>query len=203
MVSGHGRGSNLQALIDACVSGEVPGNIELVIGTRKGAPALDRAAAAGVTSIVLKPARSGSDQAYAAALLEALAAHRIDLICLAGYMRLLPSQVVTAYRWRIMNVHPALLPRFAGKGMFGSAVHHAVIESGASESGCTVHFVDEEYDHGPIILQERVPVLRDDTPESLAARVLPVEHRTYTRAVRLFAQGRLKVQDGRVQVLDE
>ncbi len=202
MVSGHGRGSNLQALIDACRDGVVPGSVELVIGTRKGAPALDRGVAAGIHTMVLKPGRPELAEEYASALLDSLALHAIDLICLAGYMRLLPSRVVRAYRWRIMNVHPALLPAFGGRGMFGEAVHRAVIESGATESGCTVHFVDEEYDHGPVILQRRVPVLPADTPETLAARVLPVEHRTYADAVRLFAEGRLVVRDGSVQVLD-
>lgn len=202
MVSGHGRGSNLQALIDACGNGLIPGSVVLVIGSRKGAPALDRAKAAGIETIVLRRDKNDRDEAYADSLLEALASHRVDLVCLAGYMRLLPSKVVTAYRWRIMNVHPALLPGFGGRGMFGHAVHEAVVASGATESGCTVHFVDEEYDHGPIILQRKVPVLPNDTPDDLAARVLPVEHRTYAEAVRLFAEGRLRVEDGRVLVLD-
>jgi len=126
----------------------------------------------------------------------------VDLVCLAGYMRLLPKEVVEAYRWRIMNIHPALLPRFGGKGMYGERVHEAVLSTGQIESGCTVHFVDDEYDHGPVILQTRVPVLPGDTPDTLAARVLPEEHKTYVKAVALFSEGRLRIKNGTVRITD-
>lgn len=202
MVSGQGRGSNMQAIIDACQSGQIRGKVVVVIGTRRGAPAMERAAMAGVATEVARPPREGSDDGYAQRLLGILQRHEVDLICLAGYMRLLPSEVVERYRWRVMNIHPGLLPHFGGRGMYGHTVHEAVLRSGVSESGCTVHFVDEQYDHGPIIIQTRVPVLPGDTPETLAARVLPEEHRTYVRAVGLFAEGRLRVQDGVVTVVD-
>jgi folate-dependent phosphoribosylglycinamide formyltransferase PurN len=122
-----------------------------------------------------------------------------DLICLAGYVRLLPANVVRAYRHRILNIHPALLPLFGGKGMYGLRVHEAVLQSGMKVTGCTVHFVDEQYDTGPIVLQSVMEVRDDDTPETLAARLLPVEHATYVRAIRLFVEGRLKIEGNRVR----
>jgi formyltetrahydrofolate-dependent phosphoribosylglycinamide formyltransferase len=203
MVSGHGRGSNLQALMDACENGRIHGTIEVVIGTKDGAPALERAARAGVPWVVIRPGRAENADRYARALRDVLTERRIDLVCLAGYMRLLPPALVAEYRGRIMNIHPALLPAYGGRGMYGEAVHRAVIESGAQVSGCTVHFVDEQYDHGPIILQTQVPVHKGDTPETLAARILPEEHRTYVEAVRLFAEGRLRLNGNVVEILGE
>jgi phosphoribosylglycinamide formyltransferase-1 len=199
MVSGHGRGTNLQAIIDACGSGEIPGRVALVIGTRADAPALERASAAGIKTVVISPKKyEGDDAGYGAALLRALESAQVGLICLAGYMRILPISVVEAYRDRIMNVHPALLPLFGGKGMYGENVHRAVLESGMKVSGATVHFVDEHYDAGPIIHQLTIPVLDDDTPESLAARVLAQEHQAYAESIRWFAEGRLRVEGRRV-----
>lgn len=203
MVSGHGRGTNLQAIIDACASGEIPGRVVVVIGTRADALAMERARNAGVPTVIVSPRHyADNESGYAAALLNTLNAYNVQLLCLAGYMRILPKPVVEAYRGRVMNVHPALLPLFGGKGMYGEHVHRAVLESGMKVSGCTVHFVDEEYDTGPIILQSVVPVYDDDTPETLAARVLPEEHRTYVRAIRLFAEGRLKIEGRRVYVIE-
>ena len=204
MVSGQGRGSNLQALLDACASGEIAGKISVVIGTRKEAPALERARAAGVPTGVVSPRKYAEDEAgYAETLMRILTRYQVELICLAGYMRMLPPPVLAAYPHRIVNTHAALLPLFGGQGMFGEHVHQAVIESGMKVAGCTVHFVDEEYDTGPIIVQSVVPVLSQDTPETLAKRLLPVEHRTYVKAVQLFAAGRLKVEGKRVIVLGE
>ena len=175
MVSGQGRGSNLQALLNACASGEIAGKISVVIGTRKEAPALERARAAGVPTGVVSPRKYAEDEAgYAETLMRILTRYQVELICLAGYMRMLPPPVLAAYPHRIVNTHPALLPLFGGQGMFGEHVHQAVIESGMKVAGCTVHFVDEEYDTGPIIVQSVVPVLSQDTPETLAKRLLPV-----------------------------
>jgi formyltetrahydrofolate-dependent phosphoribosylglycinamide formyltransferase len=204
LVSGHGRGSNMAAIIDACQSGDVPASVSVVVGTRRDAPAMERARTAGVETVVLSPrAFDGDDQAYADAILQILAQRKIDLVCLAGYMRILPSSIVAAYRNRVMNIHPALLPLFGGPGMYGEHVHKAVLESGMKLSGCTVHFVDEQYDTGPIVVQAAVPVEDCDTPESLAARVLGAEHRAYVDAVRLFARGRLRTEGRYVRVLPE
>ena len=141
-----------------------------------------------------------SEENYADALLTTLREAQTDLICLAGFMRKVPDAVVSAYAGRIMNIHAALLPAFGGKGMYGLHAHQAVLDYGAKVSGCTVHFVDESYDTGPIILQTPVPVEEDDTAETLAARVLAAEHEAYPRAVALFAQGRLIVQGRRVRI---
>lgn len=200
LVSGHSRGSNMQAIIDACQRGEIDGQVVLVIGIRSEAPALRRAQEAGVRTRVISP-RNLSEGDYAQRLLHALQEARVDLVCLAGYMRLLPAPVVQAYAGRVMNIHPALLPLFGGKGMYGERVHQAVLDAGMKVSGCTVHFVDEQYDTGPIIIQRCVPVQEDDTWETLAARVLVQEHQAYVQAVKLFAEGRLRIEGRRVRIL--
>lgn len=200
LVSGHGRGSNMAAIIDACQRGEIDGQVVLVIGTRDEAPALQRATEKGVSTEVVSPSKLGEEE-YARRLLQTLGDAQVDLVCLAGFMRLLPPPVVHAYAGRVMNIHPALLPLFGGKGMYGEHVHRAVLESGMKVSGCTVHFVDESYDAGPIILQRCVPVEEEDTWETLAARVLAQEHQAYVQAVKLFAQGRLRVEGRRVRIL--
>ncbi len=199
LVSGTGRGTNLQNLLDACAQGLIAGRVAVVIGTRADAPALERARQAGVAVSVVSPRKYADDEAgYADALLRILRRHDVGLICLAGYMRRLPEAVIRAYRERTLNVHPALLPLFGGRGMYGENVHRAVLESGMKVSGCTVHFVDEQYDTGPIIAQTAVAVTDEDTPESLGARVLLEEHRAYARAVQLFAEGRLRIAGRRV-----
>lgn len=203
MVSSHGRGSNMQAIIDACRNGSINGQVGVVIGTRADSPAMERARSQGIPVVEVQPKSFPSDAEYASQLLKVFAQYKVDLICLAGYMRILPSEVVAAYRWRIMNIHPALIPMFCGKGMYGERVHQAALEYGVKVSGCTVHFVDEEYDTGPIIVQKCVPVEEGDTPETLAARVLSQEHKAYPEAIRLFAHGRLKVEGRVVHVLPE
>jgi len=201
LVSGPSRGSNLKALIDACSSGEIPAQVALVIGTRADAPALEIARAAGAHTSVISPRKYASDEAaYAETILSRLRRHDIGLICLTGFLRQLPVAIVAAFTNRIMNVHPALLPLFGGRGMYGENVHQAVLDSGMKVSGCTVHFVDEQYDAGPIIAQVAVPVQDNDTPASLSARILPEEHDVYVRAVKLFAEGRLCVKNRRVMV---
>lgn len=194
----HGRGSNMQAVADACADGRIAGRIALVVGNQAESPALERARGLGLTTAVIEsPARGAAPSAeedYGGALLAAIADARPDLVCLAGYIRKLPDAVVAAYPGRIMNMHNALLPSFGGKGMYGGRVHQAVLDYGAKVSGCTVHFVDADYDTGPVILQTPVPVVEGDTTETLAARVLAAEHETFPRAVALFAQGRLRVQ---------
>lgn len=204
MVSGQGRGSNLAALIEGCASNNIGCRVAVVIGTRADALALEKARCAGVAVTVISPRKYESDDAaYGDAILRALHKHDVGLICLAGYMRMLPLAVVSQFSGRIMNIHPALLPFFGGQGMYGENVHRAVLESGMKVSGCTVHFVDEQYDTGPIILQTAVPVEDNDTPATLGGRVLIEEHRSYVRAVQLFAEGRLRIEGRRVRVLPE
>ncbi|HKT61861.1 MAG TPA: phosphoribosylglycinamide formyltransferase [Gemmatimonadales bacterium] len=169
-VAVSGRGSNLEALLRA-LGTDAPARVVLVVSNRADAAALDRAREHGVPAEVL------ANPADATEWLELLAQHRVDLLVLAGYLKLVPASVIARYRDRILNIHPALLPAFGGRGMYGHHVHEAVLASGARESGATVHLVDEVYDRGRILAQARVPVLRGDTPETLAARVLGVEHR--------------------------
>lgn len=176
-----GRGSNLLAL-HAALAGDPDARIVLVLSDRPDAPALARAAEHGIRAVALP------DHRDAAAWLAELQQARIDLVVLAGYLKHVPDAVVAAFRGRILNVHPSLLPAFGGPGMYGMRVHRAVLESGASESGATVHLVDEVYDRGPVLAQGRVPVLPGDTPETLAARVLTVEHRLLPAAVRAAAR---------------
>jgi formyltetrahydrofolate-dependent phosphoribosylglycinamide formyltransferase len=203
MVSGHGRGSNLQAITDASRDGRIDGRVAVVIGMKDDAPAMEGARSAGVSTVAISPKACGSDEAYAARVLDVLAEHKVDLLCLAGYMRVLPAEIIKAYRHRVMNIHPALIPLFCGKGMYGEHVHQAALDYGVKVSGCTVHLVDEEYDTGPIILQKVVPVEEGDTAETLAARVLVQEHEAYPEAIQLFAHSRLRVEGRIVHVLPE
>jgi formyltetrahydrofolate-dependent phosphoribosylglycinamide formyltransferase len=174
-----GGGTNLQALLDAFH--DAPGaRIARVISNRPDAGALERARRAQVPTIVLREPRDAGE------LLGVL--QDVDLVVLAGYLKLVPRAVVKQFRGRMINIHPALLPDFGGAGMYGHHVHEAVLASGAKESGATVHFVDEEFDRGAIIAQERVPVKAGDTPDSLAARVLEAEHRLLPRVVLELAQ---------------
>jgi phosphoribosylglycinamide formyltransferase 1 len=175
-VAVSGRGSNLEALLHA-LGPAAPARVVLVLSDRPDARALERAREHGVPAEVL------SLPADAAEWLVRLERHRADLVVLAGYLKLVPAPVITRFRDRILNIHPALLPAFGGKGMYGLRVHEAVLASGARESGATVHLVDEAYDRGAVLGQARVPVLPDDTPDRLAARVLEVEHRLLPAAV--------------------
>jgi phosphoribosylglycinamide formyltransferase 1 len=176
-----GRGSNLDALAER-LADDGHAEIVLVLSNRADAPGLLRAAAAGV------PAEALTDAADGAEWLERLERRQADLVVLAGYLKLVPRAVIERFRGRIVNVHPALLPAFGGRGMYGHRVHEAVLASGAEESGATVHLVDEEYDRGTILAQERVPVEPGDTPERLAARVLAAEHRLLPAVVLAAAQ---------------
>lgn len=179
-VLASGGGSNFQALLDAQAA-DAPWRIRLLIVDREGIGALDRAKAAGVATCVI-PTKGRSEADVADDILTALDSFGIQVLFLAGYLRLIPGPVVRRYRHRILNIHPALLPGFGGKGMWGMHVHRAVIASGVRLSGPSVHLVDEEYDRGAIVAQWPVPVLPGDAPEDLAARVLTVEHRLYPQA---------------------
>lgn len=208
-----GTGTNLQAIINASQAEQYPAEVAVVISNVPTAPALERAARHGIpcqvidhrqfrlTRICRRLTERGSAENYdrvrfEQALCDALDAHQVELVCLAGFMRVLTPFFVQRYPGRIMNIHPALLPAF--KGLWGHHVHEAVLASGARYSGCTVHFVTEEVDGGPIILQRVVPVYDDDTPETLAARVQEQEHQLYPEAIRLFAEGRLRIVGNRV-----
>lgn len=196
-----GTGSNLQALIDACRGGALAAEIAVVISNVPYALALERARGAGIPAVVVDHNDFPSVTAFEAKLRETLTAYRIDLVCLAGFLRILSPGFVAAFPGRIVNIHPALLPAFGGKGMYGERVHRAVLASGARQSGCTVHFVTEIPDGGPIIAQAIVPVEDGDTPATLAARIAREEHRLYPEVVRLFALGRIRLDGDRVSIL--
>lgn len=202
-VLASGGGSNFQALVDRFHRADNPEReVVGVIASREGAGVLERARRAGVASAVLPP-ESTSDGA-GVFLRRTLDEWRSDIVVLAGYMKLVPGAVVRAYRGRILNIHPALLPSFGGRGMYGARVHRAVIDAGVRVTGATVHFVDEAYDRGPILCQWPVPVLAGDTPESVAARVLTVEHRILPAAVEALASGAVRLEaDRRVRWVRE
>jgi phosphoribosylglycinamide formyltransferase-1 len=194
-VLASGRGSNLQAILDACARPGFAARVAIVVSDRERAAALERAAAAGVPSAVLNPKDFGERAAYDAALADTLDAHGVGLVCLAGFMRILGPAFVHRYAGRLLNVHPALLPAFPGLHAQRQALDH-----GVKVAGATVHFVEEGVDTGPIVLQASVPVEADDTVETLSARILVQEHRLYAEAVRLFAEGRLEIAGRRVIV---
>jgi phosphoribosylglycinamide formyltransferase-1 len=192
-VLASGRGSNLQALLDACGEGRIDGEVAVVLSDKADAYALERARKAGVAAIFLDPATYGGRNAYNRALAETLKARAIDLVCLAGYMRIVRKPLLEAYPGRMLNIHPSLLPAFPGLDAQAQALVH-----GVKVAGCTVHFVTEGMDEGPIVMQAAVPVLEGDTVASLSERILVEEHRIYPEAVQLFATGRLKLAGRRV-----
>lgn len=192
-VLASGRGSNLQAIIDACEAGQIDAVIALVISNVAEAYALERGRRHGIESAFIDPSLYRTSGEFDATLLDLLRKHEVELVCLAGYMRLLSPPFVEAYSNRIMNIHPALLPTFPGLH-----THRQALQHGVKLSGCTVHFVDEGVDTGPIIIQAVVPVLDDDTEEALSARILAYEHQIYPRAIQLFAEGRLEIRGRRV-----
>jgi len=190
-----GSGTNLQAIIDRCATGELNAEVVCVISNRADAFGLQRAANHGIPAVHLNHREFAGRPEYDAALVKILTQHRVDLIILAGFMRIVTPVLLDAFPNRVMNIHPALLPAFPGLDAQKQA-----LEYGAKVSGCTVHFVDAGTDTGPIILQSVVPVLEDDTAESLAERIHFEEHKLYPAAIQLFAQGRLQVSGRRVRI---
>lgn len=196
-VLASGGGSNLQAVMDAIDAGRINGRIVLVISDKPTAFALERAREAGIETAVISPKDFPTRAEFSRALADRLRAAGVELVVLAGFMIIITEELTDAYAGRMINIHPSLIPAFCGKGFYGRRVHEAVLAYGVKVSGCTVHFVELDADAGPIILQRVVPVMEDDTPETLAARVLVEEHQALPEAVRLFCAGRLRI-DGRV-----
>jgi len=178
-----GTGTNFKAVAKSVKQGKIPAKITLVASNKPDAPGLKSAAKMGLPTAVFKRDDYPDGRSFADYILSVLERQDVHLIALAGYMRKIPPKVIRAYDKRIINIHPALLPEFGGKGMYGIKVHRAVLEAGKSESGVTIHYVDDDYDHGEIIAQRKVPVLKDDTPKVLAARVLKVEHKLYSEVI--------------------
>ncbi|HWG58230.1 MAG TPA: phosphoribosylglycinamide formyltransferase [Candidatus Acidoferrales bacterium] len=188
-----GRGSNFLALADSVAAGRIPeAEIALVLSNREAAPGIALARERGLPAAVI-PSKGLDREAYDKLVVAELQRHRVDVVCLAGYMRLLSAHFVSAFPNRILNIHPSLLPSFPGLEAQRQAIEH-----GAKFSGCTVHFVDENLDAGPVILQAVVPIEDGDTPEALAARILREEHRIYSEAVRIVLEGRYRIEGRRV-----
>lgn len=197
-----GGGTNLQALIDAQERGEIKGGrISCVISSKEGAYALERAAKAGIPSVVLPRKEYADKKAYSQAILEELNRQKADLVVLAGFMIILDEVVTKAYPYRIINVHPALIPSFCGEGFYGLKVHEKALEYGVKISGATIHFVNEEADAGAIILQGAVDIANDETPESLQKKIMEnVEWKLLPKAVSLFCEDRITIRDGKAYV---
>jgi phosphoribosylglycinamide formyltransferase 1 len=193
-----GRGSNFEALADSVAAGRIPNaEIAIVLSNREGAPGIERACARKIDARAI-PSKGLEREAYDKLVVAALEEKKIDLVCLAGYMRLLSPQFVAAFRGRILNIHPSLLPAFPGLESQRQALEH-----GAKFAGCTVHFVDENLDAGPIVMQAVVPIEDRDTPETLSERILREEHRIYTEAVRIVLEGRYRIEGRRVLITPE
>lgn len=195
-----GGGTTLQNFIDRIDRGELDAEIACVVSSRADAYGIERARRHGIPAFVVARKEYPDGAAYSRAPWPIIRDHGATLVALAGFMSLL--EVPPDYEHRILNTHPALIPSFCGKGMYGHHVHEAVIASGVKVSGATVHFADAEYDHGPIVLQDCVPVLDDDTPDTLAERVMALERELYPRAVQLFSENRVRVEGRRVRILD-
>ncbi len=195
-----GSGTTLQNLIDRCRGGSLAAEVVVVVADRVDAFGLERARQAGIPTAVVERKACGSREEFSRRIFDHCRQHRAGLVCMAGFLQLL--QIPDDFALRVMNVHPALIPAFSGKGFYGHRVHEAVLDYGAKLTGCTVHFADNVYDHGPIILQRAVAVHEDDTPETLAARVQEEEREAYPEAIGLFAAGRLQVEGRRVRVTD-
>lgn len=194
-VMASGRGSNLQSILDVIEQDRVPARVCVVITDKPEAKALDRAKVAGIPAICVNRKEYQTKDAFEQALIETLQAYGVELVVLAGFMRILSPIFVHAFKDRILNIHPSILPSFPG-----ADAHSLVLAYGAKVSGCTVHFVDEGTDSGPIILQATVPVMDDDDHDSLAARVLVEEHKIYPEAIRLYAEGRLSIEGRKVRI---
>jgi len=199
-VFASGRGSNFQAILNAIQQGYLPARVTVLITNKADAGASEIARAQNIPAVQISQTKFSSEDAFAQELLDLLRNHQVELIALAGYLKRVPSRVVRQYHNHIVNIHPALLPAFGGPGMYGHRVHEAVLESGAKVSGATVHIVDEEYDRGPIVMQQAVAISNDETPDSLAAKVLTVEHEIYPRALKAFAEKRIHIEGRKVWV---
>jgi phosphoribosylglycinamide formyltransferase 1 len=184
-----GGGSNLEAILNAQEAGRlISGRVASVVSSRSDALALERARRRGIAARVVDRHSFADDQSFQDALLGTLRQDGVEIVCLAGYLKKLGLPVLRAFQGRILNIHPALLPKFGGPGMYGHFVHEAVLKASEKESGCSVHLVDEEYDHGAVLAQARVPIQANDTPETLAARILEKEHELYPQVLQTFCE---------------
>jgi formyltetrahydrofolate-dependent phosphoribosylglycinamide formyltransferase len=195
-----GSGTTLQNFLDRIGRGLLPARVVTVVSSKAGVLGLDRASNAGLPAHVVERKACASVEEFSARIFEHCRQAEANLVCLAGFLQLI--HIPDDYRHKVVNIHPALIPAFCGKGMYGHHVHEAVLAAGVKVTGCTVHFADNEYDHGPIILQRCVPVRDDDTPDTLAARVFAQECEAYPEAIKLLAEGKLSIEGRRVRGAD-
>jgi len=195
-----GNGTSLENLLEHIESGDVPGEVVVVISSKANAYGLERARRRGIPAIAIPRKEHADPDAFNDALHAALAPYEVELVALLGFLSLF--QLRGRYEGRALNVHPALIPAFSGTGFYGQRVYEAVLAAGVKLTGATVHFTDDEYDHGPILLQESVPVEPGDTPNTLAARVTAIERRLVPQAIRLIAEGRVEIKDGCTRLVD-
>ena len=195
-------GSNFKAIHRQTIQGNILGKIVMVFSNNPNCGAIKFAERNSIPIFIIDAARYPNSHARDEFLLETCLKAEIDLICLAGFMKMLPQNIVKQYKYRVLNIHPGLLPEFGGKGFYGMRVHEAVINTGKRESGATVHFVDEIYDHGPIILQKKVEVMETDTPESLAERVLKLEHELFPEVVKAFCENKIIMENNKSKILE-
>lgn len=195
-----GNGTNLQAIIDKSETGEIPAKVAVVISNKEDAYALQRAAKHSIPNFVIKPREFPDRRSYEQKMIDVLKIHEVELVVLAGFMKILSPHFIGAFRNKIINIHPSLIPAFCGKEFYGMRVHQAVIDYGVKITGATVHFVDENIDAGPIIIQKAVEVKDNDTAETIALKVHQIEHQILPEAIRLFAEGKIKIVGRKVLV---
>lgn len=195
-----GSGTTLQNFLDHIARGQLPAQVVTVVSSKAGVAGLERARNAGLPAHVVERKACASVEEFSARIFEHCRQADANLVCLAGFLQLV--RIPDDYRHKVLNIHPALIPAFSGQGMYGHHVHEAVLAAGVKVTGCTVHFADNEYDHGPIILQRCVPVRDDDTPASLSARVFAQECAAYPEAIRLLAEGKMRIEGRRVRISD-
>jgi phosphoribosylglycinamide formyltransferase-1 len=195
-----GSGTNLQSLIDNIETGNIKGRIALVISNRKDAYGLERARQKNIDAVYIRQKDYESFEIFNDAIIDELKRHNVELVVLAGYLKILTSKFIDEYRNRIINIHPSLIPAFCGKGYYGIKVHEEVIKYGVKLSGATVHFVDEEADTGPIIIQEAVEVSYEDTAETLQQKVLQIEHKILPLAVKYYCEGKIQISGRKVKI---
>ncbi|HBT38843.1 MAG: phosphoribosylglycinamide formyltransferase [Pseudothermotoga sp.] len=195
-----GTGTNMLSIAKKCLSGELPAIVSVVISSRENAPALEKARSLGIPSYVVRKKDFQSQIEFEDKMIAILKAHKVDLVVLAGFLNILSPYFIDAFRWKIINVHPSLIPAFCGPGYYGMKVHEAVIQYGVKITGVTVHFVDESVDGGPIILQKPIEVDDDDTPETLAEKVKHVEHEVLPEAIRLIVENKLRIVGRKVLI---
>lgn len=198
IVFASGTGTNFLAILQEIQNNNINGRISLLISSKPEAKALDKARQYNIPTAVLQEKKFSCHSEYARTMMDLLKKHQTDYILLAGYLKMIPADIVETYRNKIINIHPALLPKFGGKGMYGIHVHEAVLQAGETETGVTIHFIDEKYDNGPVIMQQKIQVIGSESPEELQQKVLKIEYQLYPHVVKLLCEDKIKIKNNKV-----